>query len=83
MTDAPRRPTDQAEVEREHLTLAEMAWKGQTFSDVAALQQTLDETRSFYNHTYPSQAGRCNGKPPLQVYPSARSSGRPFDPAQE
>lgn len=83
LTSRPARPTDQSAVEREHRTIFDMACKGQTFSDLASLQDTLDETRTFYNQTYPSQAAHCQGKPPLQVYPFAHSSGRPFDPNQE
>ncbi|MEW6287426.1 MAG: integrase core domain-containing protein [Chloroflexota bacterium] len=82
-TSRPARPTDQAAVEREHRTLADMTWKAQSFSDLEPLQRALDNTRRFYNHTYPSRAAQCNGHAPLQAYPSARSSGRPFDPAQE
>ncbi len=83
ITSRPARPTDQGAVEREHRTIFDLACKGQTFSALASLQHTLDETRAFYNQTYPSQAAHCHGKPPLQVYPFARSSGRPFDPSQE
>jgi transposase len=83
ITSRPARPTDQGAVERDHRTLFDLACKGQTFSDLASLQHTLDETRTFCNQSYPSQAAHCHGKPPLQVYPFAHSSGRPFDPSQE
>lgn len=83
LTSRPARPTDQGAVEREHRTIFDLACKGQTFSNLASLQETLNQTRDFYNHTYPSQAAQCQGKPPLQVYPNAISSGRPFDLSQE
>lgn len=83
LTSRPARPTDQGAVEREHRTLSDMACKGQSFSDLEDLQRTLDDTRRFYNHSYPSRAAQCNRQAPLQAYPSACNIGRPFDPAQE
>lgn len=55
LTSRPARPTDQGAVKREHRTLSDMAWKGQSFSDLEHLQRTLDDTRRFY-----SQNGRVS-----------------------
>ncbi|GAB4504834.1 MAG: hypothetical protein Fur0043_18280 [Anaerolineales bacterium] len=83
VTSRPARPTDQAEMERSHRTLAELAWKDSVFDDVSALQEAIDREHVFYNEHYPAQAGECRGQPPLQAFPHARQSGRPFQPEQE
>lgn len=78
-----RRPTDQPHVERNHRTLGDMAWKDEHFDDVKPLQVTLDDRRQRYNEELPVHAANCRGRPPLEVYPWARHSGRPFHPALE
>lgn len=83
LTSRPARPTDQAEMERSHRTLAELAWKDSVFEEVSALQSALDREHVFYNEHYPSQAGQCRGRPSLQAFPQARHSGRPFDAEHE
>lgn len=83
VTSHPGRPTDQAEIERNHRTLGDLAWKDQSFEQPSALQQTLDQTRSRYNEEYPAHAGGCEGQAPLQTYPQAASTGRPYHPALE
>ncbi len=79
----PARPTDQAQVERHHRTQADLVWREQVFAQREDLQQALEEGTRRSNEEFPSQAGHCHGQPPLQAYPFARASGRPFDPAQE
>jgi transposase InsO family protein len=74
----PRRPTDQAQVERNHRTQGDFVWKDQTFDQLEPFQQALDYHRQFYNEKYPSQAAHCHGKPPLSVFPSANSTGQPY-----
>jgi transposase InsO family protein len=78
VTGRSRRPTDQAEVERTHRTVGDMAWKDEACETIAQLQTLLDQRRCRYNQHYPSHAGHCQGQPPLTVCPSAHSSGRPF-----
>ena len=78
VTGRSRRPTDQAEVERTHRTVADMAWKDAPCATVGELQALLDHYRQRYNQHYPSQAAHCQGQPPLTVWPAARDSGRPF-----
>lgn len=77
------RPTDQAQVERNHRTLADMAWKDSSFATLAELQEALDEHRQRYNQQYPARAADCRGQAPLVVRPWAGSSGRSYHPALE
>jgi len=78
VTGRSRRPTDQAEVERTHRTVGDMAWKDEACGTIAQLQTLLDQRRCRYNQQYPSHAAHCQGQPPLTACPSARSSGRLF-----
>lgn len=78
VTGRSRRPTDQAEAERTHRTVGDMAWKDEPCATVADLQALLDRCRQRYNQRYPSQAGHCHGQPPLTACPTANYSGRPF-----
>lgn len=83
VTSRSRRPTDQAQVERGHRTLGDMAWKDETFAQVPALQTVLDDRRQRYNTELPVHAADCDGQPPLSVHPTAHCSGRPFHPDLE
>lgn len=77
------RPTDQAHVERNHRTLAEMVWLDQRFESVQALQAALDDHRQRYHECLPVEAADCHGRPPLVSRPQARFSGRPYHAALE
>jgi transposase-like protein len=79
----PHRPTDQPQIERNHRTQGDFAWKDQTFERLDLFQQTLDHHRQVYNELYPSEAAHCHGQPPLSVFPTARSTGRPYHPDLE
>ena len=78
-----KRPTDQAKVERNHRTQGDFAWKDQSFEQVELFQLALDHHRRVYNEEYPSQAEHCHGHPPLSVFPTAHSTGRPYHPDLE
>lgn len=78
VTGRKHRPTDQAEGERTHRTVGDMAWKDEPCATVAELQALLDRRRQRYNRHYPSHAAHCQGQPPLTAHPAARHSGRPF-----
>ena len=77
------RPTDQAQVERNHRTLADMAWIDRHFDNLDQLQAALDEHRQRYNELLPVEAADCHGQPPLVVHPEACFSGRSYHPALE
>lgn len=83
VTSRDRRPTDQAQAERTHRTLAEMGWLDEPGTSLAALQAVLDDRRQRYNHELPVRASDCHGRPPLLAHPQAMHSGRPFQPALE
>lgn len=83
VTSRSHRPTDQAQVERNHRTLGDMTWKDETFAQVIELQAALDDRRQRYNTDLPVKAADCDGQPPLSVHPTAHFSGRPFCPELE
>ena len=83
VTSRSRRPTDQAQVERGHRTLGDMAWKDEPFAQVPALPTVLDDRRQRYHTELPVHAADCDGPPPLSVHPTAPCSGRPFHPDLE
>ena len=83
VTSRPFRPTDQGSIERNHRSLGDFAYKDQTFEQLADLQQALDEHQLRYNEEFPSQAVHCHGRPPLVVFPQARSTGRRYHLAAE
>jgi hypothetical protein len=35
------------------------------------------------NEQYPSQSAHCHGKPPLVIFPTASTTGRPYHPDLE
>jgi hypothetical protein len=69
-----RPPLEHSRIERHHQTIAGQAFAGQTFSDVAALQCSLQARMLFLNQEYPTHA--LNKQPPLRAFPQARHSGR-------
>jgi len=83
VTSRSHRPTDQAQVERGHRTLGDMAWKDELFAQVTDLQVSLDDRQQRYNTELPVHAADCDGHPPLSVHPTAAFSGRPFQPELE
>lgn len=78
-----KRPTDQAQIERNHRTQGNFVWKDQSFERLSDLQQALDYHRQAYNTLYPSRARHCHGCPPLSVFPTAHSTGRSYHPDLE
>jgi transposase-like protein len=83
VTSRDRRPTDQAQAERNHRTLAEMGWLDTPAASLEQLQALLDDCRSRYNRELPVRASDCCRQPPLTAHPHAQHSGRPFAPALE
>ena len=79
----PHRPTDQAQVERNHRTQGDFVWKDQSFTQLDLLQQALDHACQLYNEQYPSRAAHCHGRSPLSVFPRAHFTGRPYHPDLE
>lgn len=76
-----RPPREHSRIERHHQTIAGQAFVGQTFSDVAALQRSLQARILFLNQEYPTRA--LDERPPFHAFPQARHSGRPYALAAE
>jgi transposase InsO family protein len=77
----PRRPTDQAIVERTHQTMSKQALEGQTWETGEALWAGLDARRDDLNHPIPTPV--LGQQAPLQVFPAAVHSGRSYRPEWE
>jgi transposase InsO family protein len=77
----PRRSTDQAIVERTHQTMSKQALDGQTWEDDGALWAGLDARREGLNHHIPTPI--LGQQAPLQAFPDALHSGRPYRPEWE
>ncbi|MBN1450595.1 MAG: hypothetical protein JW963_06230 [Anaerolineales bacterium] len=69
-----RPPLEHSRIERHHQTIARQAFEGQTFTDVTALQRSLQARMLFLNQEYPPRA--LEGQPPFQAFPQARHSSR-------
>lgn len=69
-------PSEHARIERAHQTLTRQAVTGQTFQEVADLQNQLDARRHFLNQDYPCRS--LQGQPPLKAFPQAGSTQRPY-----
>jgi hypothetical protein len=77
----PRQPTDHARIERTHQTMTRQALLGQTWLNQPTLWAGLDERRMVLNQYLPTRV--LNGQAPLEVYPTATHSGRPYRPEWE
>jgi len=69
-------PAEHSVIERDHQTVAQQAFKGQTFTDDIALQVALSDRLDFLNTRFPSRSWA--GQAPLVAHPDARHSGRPY-----
>jgi len=74
-------PIEHGLIERTHQTIYQQAVAGQTFTGEDALQQKLTQRRSFLNHDFPSRT--LNHRSPLQAYPQAQHSSKPYHPQWE
>jgi hypothetical protein len=79
----PHCPTEQAQVERTHRTLAGWLYPTEQYPDLAALQRALDHERELYNTKYPVRASGCAGLPPRLAYPSLGWARRPYSIGRE
>jgi hypothetical protein len=69
-------PAEHSVIERAHQTMNQQAVAGQTFTDGAALQQSLSERLDFLNFRFPSRS--LGGQPPLVACPEGQHSGRSY-----
>lgn len=79
----PGQATDQAHVEREHRTLFDWLEQPQPLANLAALQNGLEEARYMHNYVLPSDAGDCQGHPPIEAHPEVLCPLRPYHSAAE
>jgi transposase InsO family protein len=79
----PGKPTDNAEVERNHRTLNEYTLTGHEGCSVTPLQQILDQDWYELAFTLSSHALGCEGRPPVVAHPALLSQPRPFQPHLE
>ena len=76
-----RPPLEHSRIERHHQTIANQAFEGQTFADVAILQRSLQARMLFLNLDYPTRT--LDGQTPFQAFPQARHSSRIYSPELE
>jgi hypothetical protein len=74
-------PLEHARIERNHQTMSAQTIVGQTWTDLTALWQGLSQRREFLNTRYPSRT--LHYQAPLEAYPQAVHSGRPYRPEWE
>jgi hypothetical protein len=79
----PGRPTDQAQVERTHRTLGHWVASDDALSSLAQLRLALQQERDIHNRAYPSRAGDCHGRPPLEAHPELLTPRRAYQPDLE
>lgn len=74
------RPTDQAVVERTHLTMHNQLQRRTPYANLSELQEEAQNRRQRLNEHIPCATF---GKPPLAQYPEAKTSGRSYNPEKE
>lgn len=77
----PDRPTDQGLTERGHQTWQHQVLDGQVFADWDRLYQALRARRTVLNEQLP--CAPLDHRPPLQVFPGARTPRRGYHPEYE
>lgn len=74
-------PKEHSLIERTHQTMYQQAVADRTFSNGDALDVRLTERRHFLNHDFPTEA--LDDCAPLEAYPEATHSGKPYRPEWE
>ena len=70
-------------VERFNRTYSNLVLRDGPFKDLDELRQLSAATVRFLNESYPSRAGSCEGRSPLQAHPNAAEPRRPYTPDDE
>jgi transposase InsO family protein len=70
--------TQNGAVERFNRTYHNLVLRDGPFASPEELSQLSTATVDFLNQTYPSHAGSCRGRPPLQAHPEAAQQRRPY-----
>lgn len=79
----PRRPTDNAQIERSNRTWMDHVGRGAEVNSLAELQCRSDEASHDRRHYLPSRNTHCQGLPPAVAFPELVHTGRPYRPEQE
>lgn len=79
----PGQPTDQAQVERQHLTLDAWTEAAADRADLDAFKQALERELNVHNRLLPSRASTCNGRSPLNAFPQLLTPRRSYCPEGE
>ena len=74
-------PAEHHLIERTHQVMEQQAVAGRTFTDGNELELRLTERRHFLSHDFPTEA--LGGRAPLEAYPEAAHSDRPYRPEWE
>ena len=77
------RPTDNAIVERNHQTWSAHVVLDQVYPDSAALQAATDQAYADRRAHLPSRHAGCDGRPPLEAFPSLAQVRRAYRPSHE
>jgi transposase InsO family protein len=70
-------------VERFNRTYGSLVLRDGPFHDLDELRERSEATVRFLNESYPSRAGSCKGRAPLQAHPTAAKPRRPYRPEDE
>ena len=79
----PRRPTDNAQVERQNRVWNEHVFLGTKCQHLAQLQTLTDRAWHDRRELLPSRNPNCQGQPPLVAHPELALPRRPYQPDQE
>lgn len=69
--------------ERFNRTWYDRVVEGRTFQDYDELQSISDLELEWINQKLPSRGRGCDNQPPLEVYPQAKQTRRPYTPEKE
>lgn len=79
----PKRPTDNAQVERMNRTWLDHVGRDAQVDSHAELEFQSEEAWHDRRHYLPSRNRHCKGRPPAVAFPELVHTGRPYHPAQE
>lgn len=83
IVNRPKRPTDNAQVERMNRTWMDHVGRDARVTSRADLQVQNEEAWRDRRHYLPSRNRHCKGRPPAVAFPDLVHTGRPYHPTQE
>lgn len=79
----PYRPTENAIVERNHLTWKKHVLEGQRYQEVEEVQRETDRDFLVRREKLPSRHRGCNGRSPVEAFPALRKPRKAFTVERE